>query len=538
MRLAFTVVCLILLLLGPNVFQSVNEAKTLSSMNPAQGSQLPHVKVASVYQRVTDGIFLINRSISDVIDLLKETRTDFIFRGWWRFHPCPENATDSSSFFTPDELKEAVEAGYTYEYLKDAAAEIKKEIPDVIFCGAIGAQFLHAKRDRNPITGEIFYKNETWQMALDPEKWGINMTKEEFLQEWSKDHEGYGVNGPFYFPDITNPDFQRLLLSWAKKQIDHGVDAIWIDFLYAQAGLFYYYTENYPEEREEAIVACEDSYNAATAIVDAIKDYGVMRGREIYVGTWLYPIVDIHRALPELELPKLDFVTVAIHRNEVLDMEFSDKRWDKVVEDARSNFGDILIISLLDWASGIHTGLGTFSQKLTPDEQRRFLRKADLFMCKKGIVFAYPIHSGYMGKEATRLSFGKFKVYDSLAPEFQTYETIVKLAKNKTEGNPLVYVERPRNHLYVFDKEIIHLRVPLIIGKITIMVDAFDENGINKIEFYIDDILKFTDYDKPYSWLWSEFAIGRHEIKVVAYDEKRKEAEDEVNVVILNFGGR
>jgi len=536
MRLTFVIVCLILLLPSLNASQSVNEAKTLSSMNFAQGSQLPHVKVASVYQRVTDGIFLINRSISDVIDLLKETRTNFIFRGWWRFHPCPENATDSSSFFTPDELKEAAEAGYTYEYLEDAVAEIKEEMPDTVFCGAIGAQFLHAKRDRNPITEETFYKNETWQMALDPEKWEINMTKEEFLQEWSKDHDGYGVNGPFYFPDITNPDFQKLLLSWAKKQIDYGVDAIWIDLLYTQAGLFYNYAKDHPEEQKKAVTACKDSYRAATAIVDAIKDYGVMRGREIYVGTWLYPTVNIHRALPELELPKLDFVTVAIHRNEVLDMEFSDKRWDKVVEDARSNFGDILIISLLDWASGIHTGLGTFSQKLTPDEQRRFLRKADLFMCKKGIVFAYPIHGGNMGKEATRLSFGKFKVYDSLAPEFQTYETIVKLAKNKTEGNPLVYVERPRNHLYVFDEEIIHLRVPLIIGKITVMVDAYDKDEIDRVEFYVNNILKSIDYDEPYSWLWNEFAMGRYKIRVIAYDNLGEEGGDEIDIIVFNWG--
>ena len=536
MRLTFVTVCLILLLPSFNVFQSVNEPRILSSIDFARESQLSHVRVVSVYQRVTDGIFLINRSIGDVIDLLKETRTDFIFRGWWRFHPCPENATDSSGFFTPDELEEAVEAGYTYEYLKDAVAEIKEELPNVIFCGAIGAQFLHAKRDRNPITGEIFYKNDTWRMALDPSKWGISVTKEEFLQEWSKDHEGYGVNGPFYFPDITNPDFQELLLSWAKKQIDCGVDAIWIDLLYTQAGLFYNYAKDHPEEQENAIIACKDSYRAATAIIDAIRHYGTLKGRKIYVGTWLYPAVDIHRALPELELPKLDFVTVSIPSKEVLSMEFSDERWKRIVEDAHSNFGNILIISLLDWASGIYTGLGTFSQKLTPDEQRRFLRKADLFMCKKGIVFAYPIHGGNMGKEATRLSFGEFKVYDSLAPEFKTYETIVRLAQNKSEGSPLVVIERPRDYLYIFDREIIHLGIPLIVGKITITVDAYDGEGIDRVEFYVNNNLKSTDYDEPYSWLWSEFAIGRYKIRVIAYDNLGKKGGDEIGIIVFNWG--
>ena len=32
-----------------------------------------------------------------------------------------------------------------------------------------------------------------------------------------------------YFPGITNPEFQELRLSWAKKQIDCGADGVWID---------------------------------------------------------------------------------------------------------------------------------------------------------------------------------------------------------------------------------------------------------------------------------------------------------------------
>ena len=36
-----------------------------------------------------------------------------------------------------------------------------------------------------------------------------------------------------------------------------------------------------------------------------------------------------------------------------------------------------------------------------------------------------------MGTNAKVLSFGKFKVYDALAPEFETYETIKELAQSK-----------------------------------------------------------------------------------------------------------
>ena len=75
----------------------------------------------------------------------------------------------------------------------------------------------------------------------------------------------------------------------------------------------------------------------------------------------------------------------------------------------------------------------------------------------------------------------------------------------------------------------------MIIGPITIEADARGE--ISKVEFYIDDNLKSTDYDKPYSWLWDEFTIGNHEIKVIAYDVEGNEAKDEVKVMIFNFGG-
>jgi len=388
--------------------------------------RLSQVKVAIVYERVTDGI-LINRNIQEVINILRDTQTDFIFRGWWRFHPCPESPTDSSGFFTSAELKEATERGYTYEHLKNAIAEIKKEMPDVIFCGAIGAQFLHAKRERNPITGEILDRDETWKMALDPSKWNIRMSKEEFLQKWSETHTGYGVNGPFYYPDITDPDFQELLLSWAKKQIDCGVDAIWIDMLYTQAGMFESYAKKHPDEAEKARKACKDSYEAASKIIDEIRQYGYSKyGKYIYVGTWAYPTISLPYNPPEL-----DFVTLTIPQKEVLFVEFNDKIWDKRISDIRSKLGDIPIFALLDWASGTETGLGVFSQRLTSDQQRKFLRRADKFLQKRGIIFVYPVHGGYMGKNAEILSFGKFPIYDSLAPEFQTYKTIKELAQEK-----------------------------------------------------------------------------------------------------------
>ena len=75
------------------------------------------------------------------------------------------------------------------------------------------------------------------------------------------------------------------------------------------------------------------------------------------------------------------------------------------------------------------------------------------------------------------------------------------------------------------------MKISVIIGKITIAVDAFDEDGISKVEFYIDDVLRFTDHNEPYSWLWNEFAVGWHEIKVIAYDNKGNKADDRIDVL-------
>ena len=119
---------------------------------------------------------------------------------------------------------------------------------------------------------------------------------------------------------------------------------------------------------------------------------------------------------------------------------------------------------------------------------------------------------------------------------FMLSYSIYKLIR-ENRGNPMIYIGKPGNYLYIFDREIISLKMPVILGRITIVADAYDEDGISKVEFYIDDNLKSTDYDKPYSWLWDEKAIGRYEIKVVAYDNGENVAEDKINVIIFNLGG-
>jgi hypothetical protein len=71
-----------------------------------------------------------------------------------------------------------------------------------------------------------------------------------------------------------------------------------------------------------------------------------------------------------------------------------------------------------------------FSQKLSKEEQREVLKTFDNSFAKMGVNLIYPVHGGDMGhkERINKLSYGRYNWYDSLTPEFQTYETIKELA--------------------------------------------------------------------------------------------------------------
>jgi hypothetical protein len=112
----------------------------------------------------------------------------------------------------------------------------------------------------------------------------------------------------------------------------------------------------------------------------------------------------------------------------------------------------------------------------------------------------------------------------------------VSLTLEKDNTPPNVSITRPENGLYIGDNLIrpYLMRIPLIIGKITIEVDASDEDsGIEKVEFYINDELIGTDTTPKYSYEWTRDRIRLFHlfsIKVVAYDNESNTAEDSMNI--------
>jgi len=54
---------------------------------------------------------------------------------------------------------------------------------------------------------------------------------------------------------------------------------------------------------------------------------------------------------------------------------------------------------------------------------------------------------------------------------------------------------------------------------------------LEKIEFYVDNELKCTDYEVPYTWSWDEPAFFIHTIGVTGYYDSGETVHDEMEVM-------
>ena len=100
---------------------------------------------------------------------------------------------------------------------------------------------------------------------------------------------------------------------------------------------------------------------------------------------------------------------------------------------------------------------------------------------------------------------------------------------------PEIEIEKPKNYLYIFDREIIPLRKPVIIGVITIKATITDPatSGIDKATLYIDDIPRQT-FDGSIEWQWNEMAFGYHTIEIRAVDKAGNESREETTAFFLS----
>jgi hypothetical protein len=82
----------------------------------------------------------------------------------------------------------------------------------------------------------------------------------------------------------------------------------------------------------------------------------------------------------------------------------------------------------------------------------------------------------------------------------------------------VVFTSPLEKHLYLFGSDKGAFPFTLLIGKITVEAQLNGATGtIQKIEFYKDNKLQFTDMEAPYVWTWNTMSFFRHTIKVIAY---------------------
>jgi parallel beta-helix repeat protein len=97
-----------------------------------------------------------------------------------------------------------------------------------------------------------------------------------------------------------------------------------------------------------------------------------------------------------------------------------------------------------------------------------------------------------------------------------------------------VEITKPeKRFIYISNNKFIPFLTTIIIGNIDIEVNAFEYKpglDIERVEFYIDNDLKNTDTSHPYSWLWDEFSIFRHTLRIVAYNTNGENASKELVV--------
>jgi hypothetical protein len=106
-----------------------------------------------------------------------------------------------------------------------------------------------------------------------------------------------------------------------------------------------------------------------------------------------------------------------------------------------------------------------------------------------------------------------------------------------TKSTIEVEFNKPLNALYLGNQRVMPWKTPRIIGSIDVAAfipGGWDEPGdAAKVEFYVDGVLQATLTEQPYNWTWSQRSIGKHTLKVIAYDFNGDFASKEIEVTKL-----
>jgi len=101
-----------------------------------------------------------------------------------------------------------------------------------------------------------------------------------------------------------------------------------------------------------------------------------------------------------------------------------------------------------------------------------------------------------------------------------------------------VDISNPLKAIYFSNERFIPSSNCIIFGSIEVEAFIHDfwyrsRHDVSKVEFYLDENLQETVYSEPFIWTWVERSLGKHNLKVIAYDDKGHAVEDELQVLKL-----
>ena len=149
------------------------------------------------------------------------------------------------------------------------------------------------------------------------------------------------------------------------------------------------------------------------------------------------------------------------------------------------------------------------------------------------------IYSQIIGKDTYGGSYLRIiweRTNDSYYEELNTIDGIEIIRGNIWWQSPLLHVriggiyEPEEGYLYIMGKKVMKIGRTIIFGKMNMKV----KGNYDKVEFYLDNELKYEDNEEPYEWEICN-AIGKHRLTAKLYHE-RECIEDSMDAYLFIFG--
>jgi hypothetical protein len=368
-----------------------------------------------------------NRTANSTAQWINSSRIDLIFRGWMVYGGVMPNTC--SQFIDPQTISDCNNASYSYEYLQNYTAAIHSLNSNTIIIGGTTAG-LFDRTTYDPVLNVTMYYPQTYDMAFDPQKYGSNYTKAQFQCIWGKArlwvspsidcinhpelYDPSNVTG--YYPDINNATIRQYLLDISEKQIDSGVDGMFIDFLFLQSDIV--------ALLNQANVSSEyvnESFVNASTLVDNIHTYSPSTS----VGSWYTTL----NYLP-YPFPKLDYVVGTPYTTDILNNTNNYTQWNNTKKLIRNETNAPIIISM-DFSESSGSPIGVFVNNLTYQQRINVLRSENTFFTNLSMIYSFPVVISNTGNNTTILAYGTYKEFDAFAPEFQLNRVIQQLTLAK-----------------------------------------------------------------------------------------------------------